>query len=312
MKIFLLRVVQFFLVSNALLCLIYSIGFVLPTTPRAKQSLLFSETYKDSLLVNTPAPRIIFVGGSNIAFGINGFMIKDSLQLNTINTGISAAIGLQYYFKHVLPFIREDDIVLLIPEYHHFVRNYDDGSHELLRMAMDVNRDNFRLFSMMQIVNLLPYMPAYSFSKLNFNSYHSTIESGSQYQLDAFDRFGGVKDSLMTKKQEFLPFEVSGNFNKRVIAEIKKFEEAVKNKNAVLYLSYPAYQDESFKKWAAIIKKIQTEFESNSFQIMGTPERYIMPDSMLFDTPYHCNRKGINYITGLRINDIRRMIIGNE
>ncbi|MDR1544250.1 MAG: hypothetical protein LBS50_07595 [Prevotellaceae bacterium] len=270
-----------------------------------------AELYKDSLLRNTPSPRIIFIGGSNLVFGINGFMIKEELEFNTINTGISAAIGLQHAFKHTLPFIKENDIVILIPEYHHFVRNWNDGSRELLSLCLDINRDNIKYLSIEQIISLLPYMPEYSFRKLQPNQYNEARTESAAFTLHSFDCWGGTRDSLIGKKQDFLVFEVSGNYNESVVDEIKKFEKKVDNKGAKMFISYPAYEKESFKKWCKIINKVQRDIEQNNFQVFGTPERYMMPDSLMFDTPYHCNRKGVEYITNLRIEDIKNSLSVN-
>lgn len=51
---------------------------------------------KCQLLEDTPSPRIIFVGGSNLAFGLDSQRIKDSLNINVINYGLHAGIGLKY------------------------------------------------------------------------------------------------------------------------------------------------------------------------------------------------------------------------
>jgi hypothetical protein len=91
MKNFLIKISLF----SLLLLSVVIIGFVLPVTPRASKSLLYAKVKKDNLLKKTNNPRIIFVGGSNLSFGINSKVIKDSLKLNPINTAIHASIGLE-------------------------------------------------------------------------------------------------------------------------------------------------------------------------------------------------------------------------
>jgi len=74
MKKFAVKSILFLLAA----VLVFGISMSLPSTPRAATSLLFAERQKDSLLKHTPPPRIIFVGGSNLSFGLNGQLIKDS------------------------------------------------------------------------------------------------------------------------------------------------------------------------------------------------------------------------------------------
>ena len=69
----------------------------------------------DVRLRNAASPRLILVGGSNLSLGINSQMLKDSLALNPINTGISVGIGLCYMLDNTLKHVRKNDIVVVHP-----------------------------------------------------------------------------------------------------------------------------------------------------------------------------------------------------
>ena len=75
---------------------------------------------KCQLLEDTPSPRIIFVGGSNLAFGLDSQRIKDSLNINVINYGLHAGIGLKYMIDDISTYARKGDIIVFAPEYEHF------------------------------------------------------------------------------------------------------------------------------------------------------------------------------------------------
>ena len=62
---------------------------------------------KCQLLEDAPAPRIIFVGGSNLAFGLDSQRIKDSLNINVINYGLHAGIGLKYMIDDISTYAKE-------------------------------------------------------------------------------------------------------------------------------------------------------------------------------------------------------------
>ena len=72
---------------------------------------------KCQLLEDTPSPRIIFVGGSNLAFGLDSQRIKDSLNINVINYGLHAGIGLKYMIDDISTYARKGDIIVFAPEY---------------------------------------------------------------------------------------------------------------------------------------------------------------------------------------------------
>src|SRR5215212_5179389 len=75
---------------------------------------------KDRLIRDTPSPKIILVGGSNLAFGIDSHMLEDSLGVHVVNMGLYAKLGLRYMLAQVKPYIRKGDLVLVVPEYDQF------------------------------------------------------------------------------------------------------------------------------------------------------------------------------------------------
>ena len=80
------------LIAGILITLILAITML----PMEQDGYLQAYNKKCQLLEDTPSPRIIFVGGSNLAFGLDSQRIKDSLNINVINYGLHAGIGLKY------------------------------------------------------------------------------------------------------------------------------------------------------------------------------------------------------------------------
>src|ERR1044072_2906237 len=78
---------------------------LLPPNREVRESSLFSLIRKDSLLAKTTGPRIIFIGGSSMSYGLNSALFKDSLRLHPVNTGIHAGLGLKFMLAHTLPFV---------------------------------------------------------------------------------------------------------------------------------------------------------------------------------------------------------------
>lgn len=280
-------------------------GLLLPTTPRASKSLLAASTQKDSLLKNVESPRIIFVGGSNLSFGLNSQMIKDSLGLNPINTGIHAAIGLVYMMDNTLQYIREGDIVILIPEYEQFYGNFAYGAEELLRVVFDENSSNIKLLHLRQVLKMTPYLPNYTMSKFRIKEYHNITEV-PHYSVSSFNKYGDVYTHWGLEKEMFEPAKpIIGKFNQSVIEEIKHFRSEIENKKAVLYISYPVFQYSSYINSAEQIKLIEDSYMENRFPVIGNPGRYEFPDSLMFNTPAHLIKIGVDYRTELLIDDLK-------
>lgn len=282
------------------------VGILLPTTPRASKSLLMASKPKNSLLQNTPSPRIIFVGGSNLSFGLNSQMIKDSLHLNPINTAIHASIGIKYMIDNTLNYIQEGDIVVLVPEYALLYRSLNFGSAELLRTVLDDDFSNLKHLNFYQIFNLIPFIPKYCLTKFKPTEYLNVKESDI-YSVNSFNEFGDVYTHWGMQQKAFDPFgRINNKMNNDVIKYIEKFSSSVKGKGGVLFVSFPGFQETSFNNSKEQILKVEQELLNANLQVIGSAERNKIPDSMMFNTPYHLNKNGVDYRTKMIIDDIKK------
>lgn len=299
---FIKKIVIFILPIVAVIIL----GIFLPTTPRASKSLLMASVNKNLLLKSTTSPRIIFVGGSNLSFGLNSQIIKDSLQINPINTAIHASIGIKFMLDNTLDYVQNGDIVVLVPEYSHFYRSLNFGSEELMRTIFDVNLKNIEYLNNFQIKNIFPYLYKYSLTKFNPNEYINVNES-DVYSVNSFNQFGDTYTHWGMEQQAFSSYPpITDKFNYEVIKYIEEFSFAVKGKGAILLVTFPSFQETSFNKSIVAIQKVEDKLFKSSLMVIGTPERYRIPDSLMFNTPYHLNKQGVDYRTKLLIQDIEK------
>lgn len=75
---------------------------------------------KENALTVYSAPRVILVGGSNLAFGIDSPRMSRTLGRTTINMGLHAGLGLTFMLNQVQPYIRRGDVIVIVPEYQLF------------------------------------------------------------------------------------------------------------------------------------------------------------------------------------------------
>ncbi|WP_303316568.1 hypothetical protein Q4Q34_07105 [Flavivirga abyssicola] len=305
MKNFLVRTFCFVLC----MLLIAIIGFILPATPRASKSLLFAKIKKDSLLVNVEKPRLVLVGGSNLSFGINSKLLKDSLLVNPINTGVHAGIGLKYMLDSTEPFVKEGDIIIVAPEYSQFYGNTFFGGEMLLRTVFDLNRNEVKRLSIEQISNISKSLFKYSFSKLKPTEYFNIKES-DVYNVNSFNEYGDVYTHWTMESRKFSPDKYfSEPFNDHILKDLKEFEKKVKIKKATLLVTFPCYQLSSYNKNINKIKKVEEVLKSLDFYLLGDSKRYVMSEKMMFNTPYHLTKEGVDNRTKLLIEDLKKVIL---
>jgi len=281
---------------------------LLPTTPRASKSLLFAEIKKDSLLANVSFPRIIFVGGSNLSFGLNSQTIKDSLNINPINTAIHVGVGIKYMLENTMQYAKKGDIIVIVPEYLLFYRDWSFGSEELLRTIFDCNKKNLRLLNFKQIYKCFPYTGKLILSKFDRKEYFN-VKENDMYSVNSFNKYGDVDAHwyLENRHNEFKPYETIDitTYNPKVMTEMKHIVNKLQEKGCIVLITYPCYQETSFNNTKEAIKKVEEEYQTNGFTVLGTPQKYMMPDSLMFNSPYHVNKQGVERRTKLLIEDLK-------
>jgi hypothetical protein len=288
--------------------LILFIGVLLPTTPRASKSLLFSINNKDYLLKSVSSPRIIFLGGSNLSFGLNSKVIQDSLNLFPINTGIHGSLGLKFFIDNTINEIKEGDVVVLCPEYFHFYKDTNIGSEELLRTILDVNFKKLFFLNIYQLFDLVKYVPKYSLSKFFISEYYN-YEEDKIYGIHSFNVYGDACAHWGLKSEKFNSEKITGNLNLQAFELIDNFEKLIIKKKAKLFISFPGYQKSSFEYSRDKIYLVYKYYLKHNYRILGNPDYYSMPDSLVFNTPYHLTKEGVAIRTNRLIFDIKRQLI---
>jgi hypothetical protein len=294
------------LIFTSILLFPFVLGLKLPPTPRALNSLLLAEIDKEALLAETQKPRIIFVGGSNLSFGLDSQTIKDSLGLNPINTAIHASIGLIYMMNNVLPHIQNGDLIILAPEYEHFKAGMAYGREELLRTIFDIESNSVTSLNPRQWKNVLPYIPKYVRSKFRLSEYNTGGLSRTEYERYSFNKFGDSYKHWGSGPLRVKPFDrVAAEVESEVVKAIKCFDEDVRDRGGRVLLTYPCLQSSSLNNMSDFIKRVEEHYKSIGVPVLGSPQRYQMPDSLIFNTPYHLVRHGALLRTKLLIQDLR-------
>jgi hypothetical protein len=302
MKKFLWKILIF-----ALPILIFSAGILLlPPTKSARNSLLFASVRKDALLKSTPQPRIIFAGWSETPFGQDSGLIKEALKVNPIDMGLHGGLRQTFVFNKLLPDIKSGDVVVLTVTYQMFyVKNVNDVSVELFRMMADVDWRNARYLNWRQLVRCLDWLPYYIVSKCNPLNWR--IRGSPFYRRDAFNEFGDAVAHWGQPRPlpDFSPGRFPAGLSADVVETWKHFRDAVEARGAVLYVAWPGFPISDFEKHREKIIGIERALKDAGFKTLGTPERYALPDDLIFDFWSHLTKEGAQRRTRLLMEDLR-------
>jgi hypothetical protein len=305
------RTVEAFLIRCALLAASIVVSGLLISrydTRPSDDNYLAAILEKDHLIRTTPSPKMILVGGSNLAFGIDSRMMEDSLGLKVVNMGLYAKLGLRYMLAQVKPYIRSGDIVIVVPEYDQFYGKFSEGDNTLntalLYAPPDRIPDFVKSYSIVDVV-LRPRVEnaRRSFLEATANLFgvkdkYFPPDTNPVYTRHSFNRYGDVVSHLGKKSKnpdsiyvkELPPMK---DFNRRTLDELNDIGDAARDRRAHAYFMFPSYIDRSYNINPAGIDSLRKKLLSKMrIPILGTPRDFVFPANWFFDTRFHLNATG--------------------
>ena len=235
--------------------------------------------------------------------------------------GIDAGIGLQYMMNDVLPYIKKNDIIVLVPEYEHFYKPTYYGETSLVSILFDVFPQGKQFISVQQWLNLLPYVFIYSATKIKLiprifikrQMAKSTIVG--IYDRYSFNNFGDAyihwdKASEIVNcgekssgKETVNPFAIGG---------IKEFKNNLQKKGAKLIMLPPVYQECTFNNKQYVVSKIQSQLKDNKLEYLTPPLRYMFADNLFYNSVNYLNKQGVDLRTARVIEDLTVRLRGQK
>lgn len=282
MKKFLIKVIAFLLVIIAVVCIF------LELTPVNRAAYMYEYHNKLERLDTLSGPRLILVGGSNLGFSIDSKMISDSLSINVANVGLHAAMGLRYMLSSISKKVKANDVIVIMPEYQQFFDCYN-GMRDILSPAYfyapdpDISNLNFE-----QISNIITGVPSYIKGNILFRK-----SNQFQYSADNFNEYG---DEVAHRAEEQGKCGIISIVNQKVdeyaLNDLAKKISELQEKGCKVYLFWPNTIESNYLRNQKAIKEIIENLLKRNLYFSVSPDYFIQPDSMAFDTPYHLNGDG--------------------
>ena len=266
-----------------------------------KRSFMTSIEDKHNRLRSISGPRLIFVGGSSTAFGINSEEVQKELGIPVVNMAIIAGLGLDFILKEVESEMRAGDIVVLSPEY--YMNN--EGNYELkvftekcwpeagkyfkqdyiknyTSVRVKQIKENFR-FLLDSIVKkrpfVLDYNTMYDF-KSSFNEYGDVVAHLNNNIAPPHV----LKDKGYTKLNYF--------YYDDGIKRLNKFYEAAQAKGVRAYFTYHPYAASQYNLSSDTYARYHQDLlKDMKIPVIGKPDDFIYDDSLFFDTVLHLNKE---------------------
>lgn len=249
----------------------------------------------------TKSPRIIFTGGSNLAFGLDSEKIEKHLGMPVVNMGLSAGLGLKFMLNEIAPVLENGDIVVLVPEYEQFhLIPLEGSSGDLGAVGKYCPECILATKDPQQII----LAAVGSFETIE-SEIIRTLEPPNQiYIRRGFNQRGDMEWRVAEAEQPpILNHVVEIDLQKidPAVDFLNAFQRVHSAKGARFLMIYPAipaseyrFQKENF---IALDTLLRARLE---IPILGEPKNFIYPTDMFYDTVYHLDESA----RALRTNQI--------
>lgn len=268
--------------------------------PADRNQYLQAYNHKIGLLQTTARPRLIFMGGSNTAFGISSPMIEDSLGLHVINFGLHGGIGIRYPMEDALQYIRRGDIVVLQLEYaNYFGETCNAETMPKLMVATGWRRAaHLRLAEWRAVIGGLPMLALGNLKRLVLWPFRGTLDtpvptSHFKYTAGGFNAYGDevshlnfpTTPHLYTRKKDLGP--VDQGFCRWLRACLKSYEQH----GARIVMLPPSCTESCLS--ASYSADIAEALSDIGYPYAVQPQEMTVADSLAFDSGYHLNAEGV-------------------
>lgn len=300
---------------------------------------------KHSLLRKIPGQRVILVGGSNVAMGVNSPRIEREVHVPVINMALAASFGLRYELEEIKTFLHKGDLILLMPEFEYFAVSKPEqtdvrlnGCANLLELAQ-TNPETFKWAlasytgDFERLSGLVRDVKNLFFKKIAFlkgacekvPSAKSPAELLSLFELKEtflkrsnFNESGDFIGHLSQPSTNFsmidcdiiyFPYQYNLDAHKCLV---RAAENATEKGAQILILppSVPSAVEERKRKiFGDIYSNLRT---IKSIHVLAEPGQYALPRSVFFDCNYHLDTSGREMRTSKLIKDLLAYMKSND
>lgn len=264
-------------------------------------------------LMNVQNPKIVLVGGSNLAFGIDEKLLSEKTGYPVVNLGLHAGFGGLFNSEIAKANIQEGDIILLGYEYGwHGPGYYDSLGVDLIMSGIDSKIEMYRYIPLKKWPEVIVYLPEFCKKKAQYTAAEGT------YSRSSFDEKSHMilqREFVFTYYEERVETFGRLTLNNVSIAEdskeyLQEFKEYVTEKGASIYfIAPPLYNKANNTEDSVFNELVELTKREVGIEYISNPLDYIYSEEYIFDTIYHCNSKGAVKRTEQLIEDMKENAI---
>ena len=266
-------------------------------------------------LQKVEGPKVVVVGGSSVAFGLDSAALEEAVGMPVVNFGLYATLGTKYMIDMSKAGIGEGDIVILAPETDPQTMSLYFNA-EAVWQALD------------QDLSMLRYIPYDNWGRLGSGLWHFALTKYGYYTennapvpegiyaLSSFNEYGDIvypRDfNIMVGNYD--PSQIltldSTALDGDYIDYVNEYAAWCRRQGAALYYSFSPMNESALASDTTeetILAYYTALASALDCPMLSDIRDYILNDQYFYDTNFHLNDTGVQVRTHLLAQDILRL-----
>ncbi len=262
------------------------------------------------------SPKVVIVGGSSVAFGLDSGALEEMVGMPVVNFGLYATLGTKYMLDMSKAGIGEGDIVILAPE--------TDGqtmslyfNAEAVWQAMDSDLTMLRYIEGGDWGKLAGGLWNFAKAKFSYQQNDNAPAPDGVYALSSFNEYGDIvyPRDFNVMVGDFDPSQVL-TLNETLLDEefveyVNAYAAWCEKQGARVYYSFSPMNAKAMAEGTTeetILAFYQALASQLDFPLCSDIRDYIMDAQYFYDTNFHLNDTGVAVRTHRIGEDIRRIL----
>lgn len=287
-----------------------ALAFSLP--PVYGNTFLGEMPVKFDRLTTIDEPKVVIVGGSSVAFGLDSAALEETVGMPVVNYGLYATLGTKFMIDTSKAGIGEGDIVILAPEVNEQTYSLYFNS-EAVWQAMDGDLSMLRYIPYANWGKLAGGLWNYAGTKYSYIRDDYTLSPSGIYAFSSFDEYGdiayGREFNIMVgdyDPTQLLTFDLS-LLDEDFIDYVNDYAAWCEKRGAKLYFGFSPMNaaavtatDEEILTWYSTLATML------DCDMLSDVRDYIMDAQYFYDTNFHLNDTGVTVRTHRLGEDLLR------
>lgn len=268
------------------------------------------------------SPKLLLIGDSSMAFGVDSPVLEQALGRRTVNMGLHADIGLEFILNEAHDIVRSGDVVVVSLAYEHFYaeeKSIEAVHYPLLRArpasARYLSRLDFRLALDRGLVVL------HSMTRKGVRGQRDKKKTDEIYSRAAFNEHGDFvahhnRPSLYRAgplPAPRAPDVVELERIDRTIARLNEFGRDCRRQDVGVLFLLPPIAKDVFAANQHIIEAIDATLRSRLIvPVIGDLPSTVLDSALFYDTCYHLTWQGKQIRTARFVGGLAGQMGANE